>query len=83
MDTTIRNLDERLYRRLRARAVASGMTVGEAMNEAMRAWVTNIARSTRGDESGATSIRDLAPQPFPKGNERLSEELDDHLYGTR
>jgi plasmid stability protein len=81
MDTTIRNLDERLYRRLRARAVASGMTVGEAMNEAMRAWVTDVARSAR--ESSAISIRDLAPQPFPKGNERLSEELDDHLYGAR
>ena len=76
MDTTIRNLDARVYRRLRQRATAAGLTVGEAMNAAMRAW---LARP----EPGKTgSLRDLEPRAFPKGNERLSEEIDRIVYGA-
>jgi plasmid stability protein len=37
MDRTIRNLDEDVYRRLKARAALRGATVGELMNEAIRA----------------------------------------------
>src|SRR3954470_7930816 len=39
MDTTVRNLDEQAYRLLRARAVLEGKTVGELMNEAIRAYL--------------------------------------------
>ena len=77
MDTTIRNLDERVYRRIRARALAAGKTVGEAVNEAMRAWLA------RPDVEKTASLRDLAPRPFPDGSERLSEEIDDVVYGAR
>lgn len=28
------------------------------------------------------SLKDLAPESYPKGNERLSEEIDTILYGT-
>lgn len=76
MDTTIRNLDERLYRRLRARAIASGVTVGEAINQAMRAFLA------RPEPSKRSSLRDLAPEAYPKGNERLSEDIDAHVYGA-
>lgn len=75
MDTTIRNLDERLYRRLRARALASGMTVGAAVNEAMAAYLA------RPDLPKGRSILDIVPVPFPDGNERLSEEIDKVVYG--
>ena len=37
MDTTIRNLDEALYRRLKARAALEGLTIGELVNAAIRA----------------------------------------------
>ena len=39
MDTTIRKLDPGAYRRLKAVAALRNMTVGAAVNEAMRLWV--------------------------------------------
>lgn len=77
MDTTIRNLDPRAYRALKARAVLLGKTVGEAVNEAIRAY---LARPDSQPQTG--SIRDLKPEPYPEGNERLSEEIDDIVYGV-
>ncbi|MGA3210848.1 MAG: hypothetical protein ABSD20_06035 [Terriglobales bacterium] len=78
MDTTIRNLDEAAYRELRACAVTQGRTVGDLLNEAMRSYLARInARKPR------TSLRALQPEPFPPGNERLSEEIDALLYGRR
>ena len=76
MDTTIRNLDAKLYRRLRARAVREGKTVGATLNEAMRAF---LVASPRPAKSG--SIFDLQPFDFGPGNERLSEQIDEVLYG--
>lgn len=77
VDTTIRNLDADLYRKLRARAALTGMTVGEAVSDAMRSY---LARPVA-DRTG--SLRDLVPEPFPDGNERLSEEIDAVVYGRR
>ena len=76
MDSTIRNLDADLYRKIRARAALTGMTVGEAVSEAMRAYLARPETSKDG------SLRDLAPEPFPDGNERLSEEIDAVVYGA-
>ena len=76
MDTTIRNLDPDLYRKLRARAASEGKTVGEAVSEAMRAYLAGPAVEKNG------SLRDLTPEPFPTGNERLSEEVDSVVYGV-
>jgi hypothetical protein len=28
------------------------------------------------------SLRDLEPQPYPRGNERLSDEIDALVYGA-
>lgn len=78
MDTTVRNLDERAYRALRARAVLEGRTVGELITEAIRGY---LARATDLQKQG--SLRALKPEPFPKGNERLSSEIDPIVYGLR
>ena len=76
MDTTIRNLDPGLYRKMRARAVSEGKTVGDLVSEAMRAYLGGPPSEKNG------SLRDLTPEPFPAGNERLSEEMDNVVYGT-
>jgi len=76
MDTTIRNLDPDLYRKLRARAASEGKTVGEAVSDAMRAYLGGPPIEKTG------SLRDLIPDAFPVGNERLSEEVDAVVYGT-
>ena len=75
MDTTIRNLDEQAYKALRARAVLEGRTVGEVINEAIRGY---LARPT----PGKGSLRDLKPIRFPPGNENLSSEIDEIVYGV-
>lgn len=75
MDTTIRNLDADLYRKLRSRAALAGMTIGEAVSEAMRAYLARPGIPRTG------SLRDLVPEPFPDGNERLSQEIDVVVYG--
>jgi len=77
MDRTIRNLDEDVYRQLKARAALQGATVGELMNEAIRTW---LARPEGG--SSRRSLADLKPEPYPDGNERLSEEIDAAAYGV-
>lgn len=77
MDTTIRNLDDRLYRQAKARAALSRKTVGEVVNEALRAY---LGTPSPGAQRG--SLRELAPEPYPEGCERLSEEVDEVLYGS-
>lgn len=78
MDTTVRNLDEQAYRALRARAVLEGRTVGELISEAIRAYLRHGPLKAR-----AASLRDLRPEPFPEGNERLSSEIDAIVYNGR
>lgn len=76
MDTTIRNLDEAVYRAMRTRARKNGLTVGEAVTEAMRGYLL------RPDPAKTGSIRDLVPEAWPEGNERSSEEIDTTVYGA-
>ena len=78
MDTTVRNLDEQAYRMLRARAVMEGRTVGELISEAIRNYLGRGAV-----KRGTASLRELRPEPFPHGNERLSSEIDAIVYGAR
>lgn len=77
MDSTIRNLDAKAYRALKARAALLGKTVGETVNEAIRAY---LARPESRPRSG--SLRDLSPEAYGPGNERLSEQIDDVAYGS-
>jgi hypothetical protein len=78
MDTTIRNLDEHVYREFRARAVLQGRNVGELLNEAMQAYLVRVAVT-----QGRSTLRALKPEPFPDGNELLSQEIDSIIYGDR
>lgn len=77
MDTTIRNLDEAAYRELKARAALEKKTIGEAVNEAIRAYL-----ATPSPHGRKRSIRDWIPETYPPGNERLSEEIDEIVYGA-
>lgn len=77
MDTTIRNLDEGAYRALKARAALTGKTIGELVNEAIQGY---LARPGAVVKRG--SLRDLTPEDYPKGNHRLSEQIDSVVYGT-
>ncbi len=76
MDTTIRNLDETLYRRAKAVAAMQGKTIGQVVNEALESYVSGRLRYAKD-----RSLAELRPEPFPLGNERLSEEIDSIVYG--
>jgi plasmid stability protein len=76
MNTTIRNLDETAYRELKARAALAGKTIGEVLNEAIRAYLARPSPTGKGP-----SLRQLHPRPYPDGNERLSLEVDAIVYG--
>lgn len=77
MDTTIRNLDRNAYRALKGRAAIEGTTIGELVNRAIRIY---LAQPGAMPKSG--TIRSLQPEPYPEGNEKLSEEIDDVVYGS-
>ena len=76
MDATIRNLDPRAHRALKAPASLEGKPIGEAAGEAIRAYVGWPGRREKGGR-----LASLVPEEFPPGNERLSEEIDSVVYG--
>lgn len=76
VDTTIRNLDEATYRALKARAALAGKTIGDVINEALRAYLAQPEPFPR-----RGSLGDLTPEVYPAGNERLSEQVDAVVYG--
>jgi hypothetical protein len=78
MDGTLGNLDENAYRALSERAGAEGRAVSDLFNEAIRAYLARVVVQQR-----KTSLRDLEPEPFPEGNERLSMEIDAVVYGVK
>lgn len=73
MDTTIRNIDPSIYKKLKAKAAAEGITIGEAINRALRAWM-NLKTEKQ------YSLLDIKPEHFGPHNRRLSEEIDEVLY---
>lgn len=76
MDTTIRNLDAGAYRELKSRAALAGKTVGEVLNDVIRAYLSQPhPLQKRG------TLRDLSPEPYPEGTERLSGQIDEIVYG--
>jgi hypothetical protein len=47
MDTTIRNLDPKTYRRFKAVATLENVTVGTAVNDAMKLWISKKGNGRR------------------------------------
>ncbi len=77
MGTTIPNLDENAYRALCDRAVMEGRAIETLMAEAIRVYLARPAgRRT-------SSLRLLRPEPYPPGNQGLSSEIDEIVYGRR
>ena len=73
MDTTIRNIDPFIYKKMKAKATAEGITIGEAINRAIKKWL-NI------EPKKHTSILEIKPEHFGKQYRHLSEEIDEILY---
>lgn len=73
MQKTIRNVDEALFEEAKKVAREKGLTVGEAVNEALANWINS-------QEDPELSIMDL--EPLRLGTEKnLSESYEEELYG--
>ena len=55
-----------------------GRNIGDLLSEAMLAYLARVSVSR-----GRSTLRALAPEPFPDGNEGLSREIDAIVYGDR
>jgi len=72
---TVRDLDERIFRRFKAKAVEEGMKLGEALTQAMEMWIKQKRRRPR------ASLLDIKPIDWGEGTKKVSLEIDQILYG--
>ena len=84
MDITIRNLDEEAYRRIKARAALEGVTLGEAVSEAIRQVLEaeGPGRSSEEVREAGPAYRVAGPSPPVSAEQRrrslerlLAEEI--------
>jgi hypothetical protein len=73
MDTTIRNIHPFIYKKLKAKASVEGITIGEAINRAVKTWLNIEQKKHR-------SILDIRPEHIGKQYWHLSEDIDEILY---
>jgi hypothetical protein len=75
MNLTVRELDEAVFRKFKARAVEEGMKLGEALTQAMEMWIKLSKVRKKG------SLLDLETFNWGKGTEKVSAEIDTITYG--
>ena len=80
MDRLIRNIDPAKYRALKTRAAAEGRTLGEAIGDAIDAYMAKPA-ARAGAKRKRGWLTDLPKVDFGPGSEDWSERLDEILYG--
>jgi len=73
MDTTIRNIDPFVYKKLKTKAAQEGISIGEAVTKALSEWL-GLAKKKTG------SVIDIKPEHFGYQYRNLSEEIDEILY---
>jgi len=75
VNITIRRLDEVVFKRFKAKAVEEGMRLGEAVVQAMEAWVKQRNVKPTG------SLLHIKTFDWGEGTEKTSIEIDKILYG--
>ncbi len=74
IQVTIKEVDEHAFQELKAEAARDKMTIGSALNVAIANWLWT-KRKTK------ANLKDLKPVKWGPGTERLSEQVDEVLYG--
>ena len=75
MNITIRNLQEAIFRRFKARAAEENMKLGDALTQAMEMWLR------RKDKVQKSKFTDIPTFSWGKGTEHSSSDIDKVLYG--
>jgi plasmid stability protein len=73
MDTTIRNIDPIVYKKLKTKASQEGISIGEAVTRAITEWLGLTKKKN-------ISIIDIEPEHFGYQYRNLSEEIDEVIY---
>lgn len=69
---TVRDVDPDVFRKFKAYAILNGMNVGQAINLAMKQFLSKGRSKKR--------LSDLKPIDWGPGTEHASEQIDETLY---
>ncbi len=76
---TVRDVDEAIWRKFRAKTEEEGLKTGQALNEALRVWVEGREKEAKKpDPHHFLKIEGIVRT---KRRVRWSEEIDETLYG--
>lgn len=76
---SIRGVDERIFRRFRAKTIEKRMRAGEALTMAMMNWLQDENRK----RLNPANLLKLKPFDWGKHTEKTSKEIDKILYGSK
>ncbi len=75
MQLSVKNVDMEIFREFKAESARVGLPVGGALTLAMQSWLQKRKKPK-------LSILDYKPTSWGKGTERVSEQIDEILYGN-
>jgi len=73
MQLSVREVDKKIFIDFKAKAVKTGITIGDALTLAMKHWLD--------EEEERKSFLELKPIDWGKGTEKTSTEIDTIIYG--
>ena len=73
MQLSVKNVDDKVFRKFKAESVREGLKVGKALTMSMDSWLEKT-------NSKKMSILNFKPVSWGKGTEKTSEEIDKVLY---
>ena len=77
---TVRDVDEGILRKFRAKTAEEGVNMGRALTQAMRIWVRERERKVEPDPRNFLKLEGIIKT---KKKVRWSEEIDEFLYGWK
>jgi hypothetical protein len=75
VNITIRDLNESVFRKFKAKAVGEGMKLGQALTQAMEMWISHDVNKRE------LSLLDIEVFSWGEGTEKTSVEIDKDIYG--
>lgn len=75
----IKDINEKLYQKLKAEAKRRGMKISDAINEAIAEW---IEKRRIKKQSGKDKLREILENPIDWEVETDASRVDEDLYGT-
>jgi hypothetical protein len=76
---TVRDVDEKVLRNFRARAIQKKMKMGEALTDAMRRWIKEAKRKG----TDPKILLKITPFDWGRHTHKTSTEIDKILYGSK